>query len=71
MFYDFITKKAEILVEKNERSFCNTKASHIFSAKIIGIFEKLTSENLTKRLLTTSLVLNNWALDVKIDSVSS
>ena len=71
MFYDFITKNAEILVEKNERSFCNAKASHIFSAKNIGIFEKLTSENLTKRLLTTSLVLNNRALDVKIDSVSS
>ena len=25
------------------------EASHIFSAKNIGIFEKLTSENLTKR----------------------
>ena len=26
------------------------------------MFEKLTSENLTKCELTTSLVLNNWAL---------
>ena len=32
-----------------------------FSNKNIGIFEKLTSENLTKRKLTTSLVLNNRA----------
>ena len=33
-----------------EKSFCNAKASHIFSTeKNIGIFEKLTSENLTKR----------------------
>ena len=37
------------------------KASNIFSTKNICIFEKLTSENLTKRQLTTSLVLNNWA----------
>ena len=47
--YDFITKYTEIFCWKNERSFCNAaKASHIFSTKIIGIFEKLTSENLTE-----------------------
>ena len=39
--------------EKNERNFL-----HFFN-KNIGIFEKLTSENLTKCQLTTSLVLNN------------
>ena len=31
---------------------------HVFN-KNIGIFEKLTFENLTKHLLTTSLVLHN------------
>ena len=36
-------------VEKNERSFCNAKASHIFSTKNIGIYEILTFEILTKR----------------------
>ena len=66
MFYDFITKYTEIFVEKNERSFCNAKASHIFSSKNIGIFEKLTSEILTK--LTVSLVLNNRALHFFLSS---
>ena len=36
-------------------------APHILLTKNIGIFEKLTFENLTKRLLTTLLVLNNQA----------
>ena len=36
------------LVEKNERSFCNAKASHIFSTKNIGVFEILKFEILTK-----------------------
>ena len=40
----FTTKYTEIFVEKNEG-----KASHIFSTKNIGIFEKLTSENLRRR----------------------
>ena len=39
-----------------------TEYGEIFLNKNIGIFEKLTSENLTKRYLTTSLVLNNWTL---------
>ena len=46
------------------RSFCSAKASHIFSTKNIGIFERLTFENLTKCQLTTSLVLNNRALNI-------
>ena len=37
------------------------KASHIFSTKNIGIFEKWTYENLTKGQLMTSLALNNRA----------
>ena len=36
-------------VEKNERSFCTAKASNIFSAKNIGVFQMLTFEILTKR----------------------
>ena len=54
MFYDFITKHTELFVEK-ERSFCNAKASHIFSTKNIGI----TSENLTKRFEQTTPALIN------------
>ena len=41
---------------------CTAKASHIFSTKNNGVFEIFTFEILTKRLLTTSLVLNNRAL---------
>ena len=52
----------KFFVEKNERSFCTAKASHIFSTKNIGEFKILTFEILTKRSLTTSLVLNNRAL---------
>ena len=40
MLHNFITKYND--VEKNERSFCNAKGSHIFSTKNIGIFEILT-----------------------------
>ena len=35
-------------VEKNERSFCTAKASHIFSTKNTGIFEILIFEILMK-----------------------
>ena len=52
----------KFFVDKNERSFCTAKASHIFSTKNIGKFKILTFEILTKRYLTTSLVLNNRAL---------
>ena len=47
----FTTLKPTTLIffSKDERSFCTAKASHIFSTKNIGIFEKLLSENLTKR----------------------
>ena len=39
----------KFFVEKNEKSFCIAKASHIFSTKNIGIFEILTFEILTIR----------------------
>ena len=42
-----MTKYTDICVEKNERSFCTTKASHIFPTKNIGIFQILTFEILT------------------------
>ena len=38
------------------------EASHIFSTKNIGKFKILSFEIIMKRLLTTSLVLNNRAL---------
>ena len=41
------------------------KASHSFSTKDIGLFEILTFKILTKRKLTTSLVLKNPALMAK------
>ena len=37
-------------------------ASHIFSPKIVSVYQVLTFEILTKRLLTTSLVWNKLAL---------
>ena len=58
----FSTKHIDILLKKNERSLCNAKASHSFSAKNISIHLILTFEILTKRYLTTPLVLNNRAL---------
>ena len=51
MFYDFITNTL-IFFEKK-------KAFHIFFHTNIGEFLMLTIEILTKRELTTSLVLNN------------
>ena len=42
-------------------SFCTAKATHIFSAKNFSIFAYHSIE-----ILTTSLVLNNWALIVII-----
>ena len=44
------------------REACTAKASHIFSTQNNGVFWILTFEFLTKRELTTSLVLNNRAL---------
>ena len=44
-----LTNTLIFLVEKNERSFCTAKASHIFSTKNIGVFEILPFEILTKR----------------------
>ena len=52
----------KFLVEKVRKAFA---ASHSFSTENIGILEKLTSENLTKRWLTTSLVLSGRALVAK------
>ena len=36
-------------VENNEKSFCNAKASHIFSTKNVGFFQILAFEILTNR----------------------
>ena len=46
MFYDFINYKyTDIFCLKNERSFCNAKASHIFfSTKYMGVFQILMFE---------------------------
>ena len=38
----------KFFVKKMREAFAIAKASHIFSTKIFGIFEKLTSTNLTK-----------------------
>ena len=43
-------------------AFANAKATHIFSAKILTHMPYLMIKVLTIRWLTTSLVLNNWAL---------
>ena len=61
MFYDFITKYTNIFVEKMREAFALQKPLTFFSTKNIGIYQILTFEILTKRLLTTSLVLNNRA----------
>ena len=50
------------------RSFCNAKLQKLltfFSKKSEGVLQILTFEILTKRSLTTSLVLNNRALVFK------
>ena len=58
MFYNFITKYTDIFfVEKNEK----VRKLHTIFNKNIGILEILAFEILRKRLLTTSLVSNNWA----------
>ena len=43
------------------RILCSAKDSHIFLTKKNSVFVILMFEILTKRYLTTSLVLNNWA----------
>ena len=43
------------------RILCTAKDSHIFSTKNDSVFVILMFEILTKRKLTKSLVLNNWA----------
>ena len=48
-------------------AFALQKLLTFFQQKILGVFEILTFENLTKRLLTTSLVLNNRAQIPNID----
>ena len=47
-------------------AFANAKATHIFSAKILTHMPYLMIKVLTIRWLTTSLVLNNWALVIPI-----
>ena len=56
-----VTNTLLFFVEKNVRILCSAKDSHIFSTKNNSVFVILTFEILTKRYLTTSLVLNNWA----------
>ena len=69
MFNEFITKNSEIFVQKMREAFCFAKASQkcksfsMFFDKIICIFEILTFEILTKRIQTTSLVLNTGSLN--------
>ena len=65
MFYDFITKNTDIFIEK-----MSAKVSHIFSTKNIGTFKIFTFEILMSCLLTTSLVLNNRALEASKDLLS-
>ena len=48
------------------RILCTAKDSHIFSTKNNSVFVIFMFEILTKRYLTTPLVLNNWALYAKI-----
>ena len=43
-------------------AFAMQKLLIFFQQKILAYLKKLTSENLTKRLLMTSLVLNNRAM---------
>ena len=43
------------------RILCTAKDSQIFSTKNNSVYVILMFEILTKRYLTTSLVLNNWA----------
>ena len=62
MFYDFITNYTDIFVEKCEKLLQCKSFYHFFKNKNIDDFQILMFEILTKRSLTTSLVLNNWAL---------
>ena len=55
MFYNYITNTLIFFVEKNEKSFCTAKASHIDSTEIIGIFQILMFKILTK-MLTNDMV---------------
>ena len=48
VFYDFIIKYTGIFVEKNERSFCTAKASHIFQQNEL-VYLRTFVEILTKR----------------------
>ena len=62
MFYDFIDKYTDIFVEKVRKAFAWQKLFTIFSTKNLGILQIYMFEILTKRQLTTSLVLNNRTL---------
>ena len=48
------------------RIFCIAKDSHIFPTKNYSVYVIFTFKILTKRLLTTSLISNNWPLVVKM-----
>ena len=65
MFTVLVSKisNSQVFLLKNvSTSFANAKASHIFSAKILGYMPYLTIKVLTIRSLKISLVLNNWTL---------
>ena len=56
IYYHFISKYTDIFVEKNKRSFCTAKASHIFSTKNICVYLILMFEILTKQTLTNDVI---------------
>ena len=58
MFYNFIIKYADILLEKRER-LLQCKIFSQVSTKNTGIFQILTLN--FNEMLTMLLVLNNWA----------
>ena len=56
------------LVGKNVRIFAD---SHFFPTKYNSVFVIFVFENLTKRLLTTSLISKNWPLVISDVSFSA
>ena len=50
---------------------CISKDCHMFPTKNYSVFVIFTLKILTKRLLTTSLISNNWPLIAKSRSIKS
>ena len=57
-------------LSKNGRSFCSSKASHIFSAKIFGIFQILTFEILTSCKINEVVTFEQLGPCVKLNIIS-